>query len=220
MNQGRHTTGLFYFTVTRPFILIGMEKNIPVYKLLIDPRDESGISFVALVDDPAIQRHWLAFRNQKQCFRVSNGEQRIISGPLLLADYPIYRADKQLGEHYVVFDKDTIRQAVYKFFRQGNTSNVNLMHSAKAQVPGIYLFESFIIDSKRGLPTPKGFDTLPEGSWFGSYKVDNDEVWNTFIKSGEFRGFSVEGLFEYSKNATPEETMLENILQVIRQVNE
>ena len=57
------------------------------------------------------------------------------------------------------------------------------------------MFESFIVDERRGISAPKGFDNATQGSWFGSYKVDNQEVWNK-IKAGEFLGFSVEGMFD------------------------
>ena len=60
---------------------------------------------------------------------------------------------------------------------------------------GVYLIESFIIDSMRGIKAPEGFEDLPDGSWFISCKVDNEAIWNDYIKSGKFKGFSVEGLF-------------------------
>ena len=43
---------------------------------------------------------------------------------------------------------------------------------------------------------PKGYEDTPDGSWFGSFKVENDEVWEN---RNLFRGFSVEGLFGMDK---------------------
>jgi hypothetical protein len=45
-------------------------------------------------------------------------------------------------------------------------------------------------------PTPKGFDKLPNGSWFVSYKVDNDEVWAQ-VKTALLKGSA---LRVYSRN--------------------
>ena len=73
------------------------------------------------------------------------------------------------------------------------------MHDAERQVNGVYMVESFIIDKTRGIKTPEGYPTLTEGSWFGTFKVDNNEVWNDFIKTGVFKGFSVEGAFAQRK---------------------
>lgn len=174
-----------------------MEKNLPTYKMVINDTDDSGVDFIALVDEPAIQVDWLAFSNDELKFKATNIERRIITGPLMLADTKIYRRDKDIGEYYVVFDAATIEQIVQKFFKTQKTSNVNEMHDTK--INDVFMFESFIIDSKRGIVPPKQFKNIPDGSWFGSYKVDNIDVWNNFIKNGEFKGFSVEGLFGMDK---------------------
>jgi hypothetical protein len=174
----------------------------PVYQLKLS--DEGGIEFVALVDEPAIQENFLAFNAQKPLalrFKATDVEQRIISGPLMVADMLIFRDDAVHGEHYVYFDAETIKCAVLKFFASGRTNAVNLMHDSAVQPQGIYMFESFLIDSERGVHTPAGFDPLPDGSWFGSYKVDNEALWREFIKTGTFKGFSIEGFFSYAPAA-------------------
>ena len=161
--------------------------EIPVYKMTIDEVDE-GVSFVALVEHPAIERPFQAFA-KKQRFS-ETGEKRVLTGPLMLADTPIYRNDDTYGEYYVVFDADTIRKIVQKYFRQGNQHNVNAEHST--ELDGVYMFESYLIDRERGINPPKGYEDAKDGSWFGSFKVDNDKVWE---ERDQFTGFSVEGLF-------------------------
>ena len=47
---------------------------------------------------------------------------------------------------------------------------------------------------------PKQFDDVPDGSWFASYYVENDEVWNQ-VKDGTFKGFSVECFMELAMSA-------------------
>ena len=161
--------------------------EIPVYKMTIDEVDE-GVSFVALVEHPAIERPFQAFA-KKQRFS-ETGEKRVLTGPLMLADTPIYRNDDTYGEYYVVFDADTIRKIVQKYFKQGNQHNVNAEHSTA--IDGVYMFESYLIDRDRGINPPKGYEDAKNGSWFGSFKVDNDKVWEN---RDQFTGFSVEGLF-------------------------
>jgi hypothetical protein len=161
--------------------------EIPVYKMTIDEVDE-GVSFVALVEHPAIERPFQAFA-KKQRFS-ETGEKRVLTGPLMLADTPIYRNDDTYGEYYVVFDADTIRKIVQKYFKQGNQHNVNAEHST--ELDGVYMFESYLIDRDRGINPPKGYEDAKNGSWFGSFKVDNDKVWEN---RDQFTGFSVEGLF-------------------------
>ena len=150
----------------------------------------------------------------KKTFAIQNEEKRIISGPLIVANLPIYRRDAE-SEYYVVFDAPTTMEIAQKFFRLGYQSHVNLNHDPLKKPDGVYMFESMIIDESRGISTPKGFDILPDGSWFGSFKVDNDEIWQQ-VKDGTFTGFSVEGLlgFDYVKE-TDEDILLE-IIELIQ----
>jgi hypothetical protein len=192
--------------------------ELPIYKLVIDESDdiESGVDFIALVDDPAIERNWQAFNSDKRIrFKVDDEEKRIISGSLMVADLPIFRRDESGKEYYVVFDKEAIKNIVYKFMRNGLNANVNIMHDKGALAEGVYLFESMLIDSERGIVTPDGFDELPNGSWFGSMKVDNDEIWNNYIKTGEFKGFSVEGVFEPVLADEKDEDIIQGIINNI-----
>jgi hypothetical protein len=80
------------------------------------------------------------------------------------------------------------------------------------------MFESFISDKVRGIQPMKGFEDVPDGSWFGSFKVDNPEVWAE-IKAGNVRGFSVEGQFNYKKTGDKKiEQLWENVLEVLSKV--
>jgi hypothetical protein len=231
--------------------------NLPIYRLLINDEETSGVEYVALVDDPAIMKNWVAFNNQEKFVKPSKGERedefiprcistlvdegkdqeqaaaicysvwkeehkssmqihdeekRVIAGPLMIADLPIYRQDDKLGEYYVVFDSKTIEQICLKYHYQQNNKNVNLMHDPNQKVQGVFMFNDFIINRKLGVNPPKGYESLPDGSWFGFYKVENPEVWNK-VKDGEIRGFSVEGIFEHQfivdKDATQIEALME-----------
>lgn len=160
----------------------------PVYNIVLG--DSEGVLKMSLVANPAIEENFLAFSEDIK-FSV-NEEQRIVFGPSLRADYPIYRYDSKRGEYYVVFNKETIDQLYQKFMSDNRTHAVNLEHNT--DVTGVYMIQSFIKDADKGID-PKGFESVSNGSWFTAYKVENDKVWES-IKSGEFKGFSVEGLFE------------------------
>jgi len=41
-----------------------MEKKLPIFKLTINPEDETGVDYVALVDSPAIEKNWVGFSKQ------------------------------------------------------------------------------------------------------------------------------------------------------------
>lgn len=164
--------------------------ELPIYKLVINPEDEdTGVDFVALVNMPAIERNFQAFKSHKF---TADEEKRIVTGPLMIPDQLIYRRDNSFGEYYVTYDAEMVKKIAEKFMRNQNSNNVNKEH--KTPVDGVFMFETFLKDSSRGISAPKGFEDLPEGTWFGSYKVYNDEVWNQ-VKDGTFKGFSVEGEF-------------------------
>lgn len=195
-----------------------MNMELPLYMLDIseDLQDDSEVSFVALVDKPAIRKNWNAFKDVQK-FEIVSEDKRIISGCLMLADTPIYRRDDTYGEYYVSFSKDTIVKIAQKFFKKGYQSNINLEHSPSMQVQGVTMFESFISDSSRGIAPMKGFEDAPEGSWFGSMYVENKDVWNE-VKNGTFNGFSIEGIFNYKPKMTQEEMMMAEIKKILQSV--
>jgi Putative phage serine protease XkdF len=185
-----------------------MKKQLPVFRMLIDEDLESDaqVDFVALVPNPAIEKNFQAF-SERQRFNIDNEDQRIISGPLMLADTPIYRNDPKMGEYFVVFDKANVMKACQKFFKCGFQNNVNLFHDPSMVPGGVTMFESFVADSARGISPMRGFEDAKDGSWFGSFKVDNPELWGR-IKSGEFSGFSIEGMFGVEPAEPQEEAMV------------
>ena len=150
-------------------------------------------------------------------FQVVNEDERIISGPLMLADELIYRQNESFGEHYVKFSADTIRQIAIKFSKKKFQNHVNLMHDQNQKVDGVTMFESFIVDKKRGILPMKGFEDVADGSWFGSFYVENEKVWQS-IKSGEYKGFSVEGLFDYEEPISAEKEALQRIEKLLNEI--
>lgn len=196
-----------------------MDKELPIYMLDItdDVEDDSQVDYIALVDKPAIQKNWYAFK-EKQSFDIISEDKRIISGAIMLADIPIFRSDVTYGDYYVAFTKDTIFKIAQKFFKKGYQNNVNLMHDSGSVVEGLTMFESFITDKSRGIMPMKGFEDVPDGSWFGSFKVDNEEVWQ-MIKDGKVKGFSVEGLFNYKPKVVKQvASLMETIKNILSQV--
>ncbi len=130
----------------------------------------------------------------KKQFAIQDEEKRIISGPAMLSDLPIYRRDAHRGEYYVVFDKETIYKIAKKWAVNNKYNAVNVDH--KTQIQGCILFETYLLDFERGIMPPKGFEDAKDGSWFVSYYVESDNVWNE-IKQGTWKGFSVEGYFDF-----------------------
>jgi hypothetical protein len=198
--------------------------GLPVYELKISEKlnDDAEVSYVALVDLPAIKKDFLAFNEDTKAkvqFQVVSEDEHIISGPLMLADELIFRAPNKSikTDHYVKFSAETIKQIAIKFAKKKYQNNVNLMHDQNQVVEGVTMFESFLVDKNRGIKSMYGFEDVADGSWFGSFYVENIEVWNS-IKSGEYKGFSVEGMFDYEEPITEEEQTLKKIMKLLNEI--
>lgn len=152
-------------------------------------------------------------------FSIINEEKRIISGALMLADELIYRNNEKFGEHYVKFSADTIKSIAIKWAKKNFNNHVNLMHDPEQKVKGVTMFESWLVDSNRGIMPMKGFEGVADGSWFGSFYVENEKVWQS-IKKGDYKGFSVEGLFDYVEPITAEENALKKISELLNSIVE
>ena len=189
--------------------------ELPVFRLTINKDKESGVTAIALVDLPAIERDFQVFKNI-QYFKVEDEDQRIVSGAMMVADMPIFRSDPQRGNHFVVFDKETIAAIQEKWVKQGNATKVNLMHDPNQPAEGVFVMSQFLIDSKRGINTPNGHEELTDGSWFGEMKINNQEIFQQ-IKDGNFAGFSVEGFFD-QELMQPDKEMLDNMLNQLEDI--
>ena len=139
-----------------------------------------------------------------------DAQRHIISGPAMVPNTLIYRRD-QNGEYNVFFSKDTVEAIALKFFKKDYQKNINLFPDPNLSVQGVTVFESFVSDKSRGVMPMGGYEDLPDGTWFISAKVENDAVWQS-IKSGQVKGFSVEGYFGTVKSEKPVEEKVFEIL--------
>tara|TARA_B110000003_G_scaffold274965_1_gene316262 strand:+ start:725 stop:1321 length:597 start_codon:yes stop_codon:yes gene_type:complete len=165
-----------------------------IVELIIDEDDMySGIDAISLVDSPAIEENFVALNKQKKySFKTINNEKRILMGALLVPNKTIYRKDGD-EEYYIYFSKATIKKASEMYLMNGKQNNSTLEHNLK--LSGISLVESWIVEDKdKDKSSIYGLD-VPVGTWVGAVKVNNDEVWNEYVKTGKVRGFSIEGYF-------------------------
>jgi hypothetical protein len=174
---------------------------LPFYELTINDNDETGVSFNALVDVPAHLKNFVAFGKNKTVKYNFNEEERMVVGVMMSANTFIYRpADEGAPDHNVFFKAETIKQIRKKFHRQQLGTAMNEMHDPNRKVAGVTMIDSYIIGGNKNPTAPEVFKNLnlQDGTWIASYYVENNEVWNK-VKSGEFQGFSVEGIFDRSQ---------------------
>ena len=168
--------------------------ELELFELIVDD-DEDGVYANSLVSAPAIERNFIFFNKDMIELQSINEEKRLVAGPLLIANKRILRVSED-GEPYAIFfSEKTIEEMARKFMKNRLNNEITIEHGNK-KVGGVYLTESWLIEHPlKDKSNSFGF-TLPAGTWFGVYKVENDEVWE-MVKSGELKGFSVEMLAEH-----------------------
>lgn len=175
--------------------------ELPIIELTLDNLLEDGLDAVALVENPAIQRNFFAFNENEQVvykFQTIDEDKRILAGALMIADFPIYR-NQDGKQFYVQFSKNTIEQIVDKVVRENKLMSFNLEHDEKKPIKDIYIQQHYIVDKTNGVNAPSYYPELSDGSWFGFIKVNNDTIWNDYVKTGLIKGFSIEGMFSQKK---------------------
>ena len=171
-----------------------MMDNLPLYEAKITDMSE-GVYAIALVDYPAVESNFVAFKSEKKplMYSVQNEEQHVIFGVLMRADWPIYRIGNSGYEYYIFYSKETVKQMAQKMLRDGTQNCFNAMHNEMNPIYGVECFQVFLKDVEKGV-NPAGFEDIEDGSLFGAFKVNNLETWEA-IKDGTFKGFSIEGFF-------------------------
>jgi hypothetical protein len=165
-----------------------------IIELLIDEDALlSGIEAISIVDKPAIEENFIALKEQtKVNLAEIDKEKRILMGAALIPNKNIYRTDGE-DEYYIYFSDDTVRKASELFLMRGNQNKSTLEH--EAELNGLTVVESWIIEDEVHDKSRKYGLDMPVGTWMVSMKVNNEEVWENYVKTGLVKGFSIEGYF-------------------------
>jgi hypothetical protein len=174
-----------------------------------------GVFAISVVEQPAIGVDFVALSEQHSV-KFKEDFRGLLYGALLIPDQLIYRRDdKTEEEYYVKYSKETIRAIAYNYLKQNKTNNATVEH-AKV-VDGVSLVETWIIEGENDKSKNFGF-SLPEGTWFGCMKVENEEV-KQQIQNKEVLGFSIEGNFIAEKEmylSEQKNTLIEELEQLLK----
>jgi hypothetical protein len=164
-----------------------------IVELILDEAQEMmGIEAISIVENPAIEENFLALKSDEIKLAEVNKEKRILMGALLVPNKPIFRRNGE-DEYYIYFSRDTVAKASQLYLKNGNQNNSTLEH--KHELNGLTLVESWIVEDEKYDKSRKYGLDVPVGTWMGAVKVNNDEIWDEYVKSGKVKGFSIEGYF-------------------------
>jgi hypothetical protein len=172
-----------------------MKNFFKVIELLLSEEEQAYLDSVSIVDNPAIERNFIAFSKDVPAKLYFNDEKMIVLGPAMVPNKRIPRTDDNGELYFVYFSPETIRVAADLFLKKNKASKNNINHRP-VYSDKLHVMESWIKESNNDKSTDYGYKDLPVGTWFVSMKVDDMDTWKK-IKAGELNGFSVEGAFMF-----------------------
>jgi len=198
-----------------------------IIELILDEEQEdAGIEAISIVESPAIESDFIALNSQEIKLAEINKEKKILLGALLIPNKPIFRTGEE-GDYYIFFSKETIVKASQMYLKNGYQNNSTLEHDQT--LSGLTLVESWIVQDKQKDKTALYNLDVPIGTWMGAVKVNNEEVWNEYVKTNKVKGFSIEGYFadkmespkeKIKEDLSTEDKILNKIVNILKSNNE
>lgn len=191
---------------------------LPVYEMKLEQSNE-GVFCVSIVDSPAIESSFMLFTKQDPViYTFKDDQEHILTGAVMIPDKRIYRKDPSGFEYEVFFSKDTVKKIAERFMKNKINDAISLDHSEKVMPGDAYIFESYIVDSNKGLK-PNFLQDIPDGTWVASVKIDNPDLWTLIKDTDLYHGFSVEVLaspFQQLKSQTTLKNMTNKFTEFLK----
>jgi len=185
-------------------------------------KKSKGVFAISLVNAPATGEHYIAMAKQDKIVKFAkvDEEQRILMGLVLQPEQLIYRVDEDGNEFEMFFSAETIKDFSQNFFQSGFQLNSKLEHDEP--IEGVTFVESWLVENPKVDKSAAFGLEYPKGSWLVSMKVDNDDIWNNYIKTGELKGFSIDGMVELEEVTLKSNIQMsknnKNILALLKQI--
>lgn len=179
-----------------------------VYEAIFD-KNKKGVYALSVVENPAMEDHWIALAEQKQVIELAQVDQdkRLLLGAALIPNKKILRSVDG-NQFYITFKEETIEKLSHSFFKNGNQNNSSLEH--KIALEGMSVVESWTVQDPNNDKSNAFGKTYEKGTWVTMMKVDNDEVWKK-AKNGEIKGFSIDALLGLQEIKLNTNTMSETV---------
>lgn len=179
-----------------------MNKKIPIYNAQVGEADGTGIYAISFVESPAVERNFVALAKQAANVKLNlNSHKQILTGVVLIPEQLIYRNDDQMGEYYIKYSAQDIERIAIEMMRSGVALS-STTHQHEKPLAGNYLVECWTVaDPKRDKAVALGLGELPKGTLLASYKITDAKYWRDEVLTGNVKGFSLEGLFNFNQIA-------------------
>ena len=167
------------------------------FEVIFNEGQTDGVFGISLVETPAIESNFIALSKQKEIkLSTIDNDKRLLLGAVLVPDLEIYR-NQNGHEFFIKFSKETIRKSMENFFKMSYQQNSSLEHDK--EIEGVTFVESWIKEDDVHDKSVQYGMNEPVGTWYATMKVDNDVIWNDYVKTGQVKGFSIDGMFDLEK---------------------
>jgi hypothetical protein len=201
-----------------------MEKRDLIELVIDEESDLSGIEAISIVESPAIEEDFIALSKERKIELAEvDKERKILMGAALI---PKKKIPRRSGDYVydIMFSDETVVKASQLFLTRGKQNNSTLEH--EVDISGLSVVESWIIEDEVHDKSRKFGLEMPLGTWMVSVKVNNDQIWEEFVKTGKVKGFSIEGFFtdkldrpkEEKEEYSAEELAAIECLSIIKQI--
>ncbi len=193
-------------------------EEIPLHEVeLIEGDEDTGINLVSFVNSPAIEQDFVALSKEGEKIELNiDNDKQILTGPVLIPEKIILQKDSEGKPYNMVFKPEVIEKFHDKFMKLKLTDRTNHEHATSLE--GNYMTESWLVaDPEKDKAATLGL-SVPRGTWMASFKVPSTEYWNKYVKTGEVKGFSVEGLIGLNKinnSKVDDKSILDQVKELI-----
>lgn len=166
---------------------------IKTYNVTFDRKKNKGVYGISLVENPAMEGTFIALAKQEIKLATIDKEKKELIGLVLEPNKPIYRNSN--GEEFnIIFTEDTIKELLIGFSENGNQNNSTIEHDEKLKLKGVTFFENWIVEDEENDKSNAFGLNAKKGSWITKLKIDDEMLWENFVKTGFVKGFSVDAL--------------------------
>ena len=159
----------------------------------------------------------LSKQNDVKFSKISE-EKRLLMGLVLEPNKLIYRYDEQKKEeYYITVSAETILELQQDYIKKSNQNYSTLEHDGK-ELDGISFTEHWIVeDSKIDKSALHGL-SFKKGSWVTVAKIDNEKLWNDYVKTGDVMGFSIDAMVQLEEINLKQQKMSEQktVIELIK----
>lgn len=165
------------------------------FEAIYDEKTNKGFYGLSLVASPAMEGTFIALKEEDLKFKAV--EERLVMGLILRPNKLVLRQG-ETEDFNIFFSEATVKNLAHDFLKNNYQKNSTIEH--KTKIEGVSIVELWIVDdASNDKANANGLSPM-KGDCFGCMKIDNDDIWTDFVKTGKVKGFSIDAMVTLEKS--------------------